>query len=357
MKRLLICCCLLLLPVAAHLAHAELPDPQRFSVVLETGNIAQAKQWLDAGLDPDFEGRLIGTGLMIGAWEGNIALMDLFLRRGADIQRINRFGETALMLAAWKNQRAALRWLIERGARPNRPEREWAPLHYAAFAGHAELLEDLLQAGADVNARSTNGSTVLMMAAREGHAGIARRLLAAGANPAIQNDFDEDAVAWAMKQGNYDIAKTFTSAANFAALARSAAQLRAPVRSIPVPDVVEEHLRMARLAEARGRHGEAVAAYRKAFAALKAQDAPQTVSAGGTAKAAPAMIAKTPSALVISARRAQPAEQIMTFSYSGSNADSLDTLLARARAAEASGRHQEALQLFREVAARIRAAR
>jgi hypothetical protein len=354
MKPLIAPLCLLfaLLPLPAR---AELPDAARFSVVLELGDVATAKRWLDEGLDPNFEGHLIGTGLMIGAWEGNLPLMELFLARGADIHRVNRFGETALMLAAWKNRREAMQWLLARGAQPNRPEREWTALHYASFAGHAELVDKLLAAGADVNARSTNGSTVVMMAAREGRADIAKRLLAAGANPALKNDFGDDAVAWAMRQGNYDIAKTFTSAANFAELARLAAQERSrPQRSLPAPDAVEELLRMARLAEARGKRDEALAAYRKALAELKAQEA--KVGAGGTAKqTAPA--GKAPQALVIRARRTEPARQTMSFSYTGKDEAGIDSLLEQARAAEAAGRRQEALRLFRQASERIKAGR
>lgn len=349
-----LCLLLALLPLPAR---AALPDPVKFSVTLEVGDIAAAKRWLDEGLDPNFEGTQIGTGLMIGAWEGNIPLMELFLARGADIHRVNRFGETALMLAAWKNRKEAMQWLLERGARPNRPEREWTALHYAAFAGHGGLVDRLLAAGADVNARSTNGSTVVMMAAREGHAGIARRLLAAGANPAFRNDFGDDAVAWAMRQGNYDIAKSFTSAANFAELARLAAQSPAkPVRSLPAPDAVEELLRMARLAEAAGRRDEALTAYRKALAELKAQEAKAKVGAGGTAKqTAPA--GKAPQALVIRARRTEPARQTMSFTYAGKDEAGIDSLLEQARAAEAAGHRQEALRLFRQASERIKAGR
>lgn len=349
MPRLPAVCCLLAAFLLSGPARAELPDPARFSVRLELGDIDQAKRWLDEGLDPDFEGSLIGTGLMIGAWEGNIPLMELFASRGADLQRVNRWGETALMLAAWKDRREAMRWLLARGASVNRPDREWSALHYATFAGHESVAEDLLAAGANVNARSTNGSTVVMMAAREGHAALARRLLAAGANPALKNDFGDDAVAWAMRQGNFDIAKSFTSAADFAELARAAAaDRRPPVRSMPVPDVVEEHLRMARLAEARGDRKEALATYRKALAALKAQQAPSQAGTGrGT---------QVPTGLVIRAQRRQPDRQVMSFTYvgQGGEAQELDDLLEKARTAEAAGRRQEALRLYREVSARIR---
>jgi tetratricopeptide (TPR) repeat protein len=344
------------LPVTAQ---AALPDPTRFSVALELGNLNQARAWLDEGLDPNFEGVLIGTGLMIGAWEGNIPLMELFVERGADLHRINHHGETALMLAAWKGQRAAMQWLLERGAEPNRSnraEREWTALHYAVFAGHAELTERLLAAGADVNARSTNGSTVVMMAAREGHETIAQRLMAAGANPAMKNDFEEDAVSWAMRQGHYRIAQAFTSAENFAELARAAvARPHAkPLRSVPVSDKIEEHLRQARLAEAQGQRGAALAAYRKALAELKTQPAPPKVGAGKTANET-RTAAKTPSALVIRAKRGQPEQQTAALSYSGGEETGINQLLEQARAAEAAGRRGEALQLFRRAAELIKA--
>lgn len=356
MKRLFAIFCLaLLLPCAAR---AELPDAARFSVVLELGDIDKARAWLDEGLDPNFEGNVIGTGIMIGAWDGNIPLMELFLERGADIDRGNRFGEQALMLAAWKNRKEAMQWLLDHGAQPNRAaDRAWSALHYAAFAGNGQLVERLLAAGANVNARSTNGSTVVMMAAREGHAAIAQRLMAAGANPALKNDFDDDAVAWAMRHGNYDIAKAFTGAENFAELARAAAaKPEKPVRSEPAPDAVEDHLRMARLAESLGQRGVALEAYRKALAELKARQAPPKAGAGKTAQAAKA---KAPSALVIRAKRGKPEQQAMAFTYAVQDAadvEDIDRLLEQARAAEADGRRAEALKLFRQVSARIKTA-
>src|SRR3989338_5343911 len=190
---------LMLLITAAHLRAATLPDAARFSVAIESGDLARAREWLDAGLDPDFEGKLIGTGVMIGAWEGNVPMMELFVARGADINKTNAFGEQALLHAAWKGKLAAVRWLVERGARLNRQGKEWAALHYAAFAGHEEVVRYLLERGADINALSTNGSTPLMMAAREGKHAVAKALLTAGARRDIVNERGDDALRWAMR--------------------------------------------------------------------------------------------------------------------------------------------------------------
>lgn len=335
---------------------ADLPDPRTFSVTLELGNVKQARAWLDEGLNPNFEGHAIGTGLMIGAWEGNIPMMELFMARGANIQQTNRHGETALMLAAWKGRTASVQWLLERGAQPNREQNQWTALHYATFSGHPETVEPLLAAGADVNARSTNGSTVLMMAAREGHEALAARLFAAGANPAIRNDWGDDAVTWAMRQGNYDIAKRFTTAENFAELSRQAAEQRRPApppqqKSLPAPDKVEELLRMARLAESEGRRDAALEAYRKALAELKAHEKAAKVGAGKTAGKPPAPV----TGIVIRAKRSQPERQGVTLTRREVAAETdVDKLLEQARLAEAAGNRGEALRLFRQASAQLK---
>ena len=92
-------------------------------------------------------------------------------------------------------------------------------MHYAAFAGHADIVRYLLAQGAEVNSLSPNGSTPLMMAAREGQAAIATQLLGAGARGAIVNDNGENAVLWAMRNNNPDIARSIVGSKDFSAVA------------------------------------------------------------------------------------------------------------------------------------------
>ena len=77
-----------------------LPDAVEFGRVIELGDVDKAREWLDAGLPPDFEGKPIGTGLMIAAWTGNIPMMALFVERGANVNKNNALGEQALLHAA-----------------------------------------------------------------------------------------------------------------------------------------------------------------------------------------------------------------------------------------------------------------
>lgn len=354
---------LLLAAVALPVRAAGLPDAARFSNAIEQGDIAQAREWLDNGLPPDFEGKAIGTGIMIGAWEGNIAMMDLFVSRGADINKANSLGEQALQHAAWRGHLPVVRWLVERGARINREGQEWAALHYAAFAGHADVVSYLLERGADVNALSTNGSTPLMMAAREGKESIAKALLAAGARRDIVNEQGEDALRWAMRHNNLSIARSIAGSEAFAVAAtRPPVSWGPPVRSQAVPDRADSLMAQARRMEAEGRRDEALRIYRAALAAIRQADASRKPGQ------APPRVA---TGMVISARRGKPDAQSASLSFSaptqgaatevgaGATAvegDSADGWLRRAREHESAGRRKEALEAFRQAAASLRTA-
>jgi ankyrin repeat protein len=63
-----------------------------------------------------------------------------------------------------------------------------APLHSALAGGHAEIVEVLLAAGADVNAVQADGYTPLHEAAQNGDTATSKRLVAAGADTTARLD-------------------------------------------------------------------------------------------------------------------------------------------------------------------------
>ena len=242
-------------------AHAQLPDPVRFGVRMESGDIAQAREWLDAGLEPDFIADRIGTGLMIAAWEGNIPLMELFVARGADVNKANETGEQALLHAAWRGNLDAVKWLLAHGAQVNREPLQWTALHYAVFAGREEIVQYLIGLGADINARSANGSSVLMMAVYEGREELARKLVGLGADRSIKNDRGDGALEWAMKYKHLGIARVVSEPQQFAAAASLPKEhWGEPVRSLPAaqaeapaaPGEIEQLLSVRSILAARG---------------------------------------------------------------------------------------------------------
>ena len=292
-----------LLALAVPSAHAELPDPVRFGVAVEIGDLASAREWLDAGLPPDFLADRVGTGLMIAAWEGNIPIMALFLSRGADINATNALDEQALMHAAWKGRLDVVRWLLERGARVNRVGLEWSALHYAVFAGHEPVARLLLEHGANINARSTNGSSPLMMAAREGRADLAKLLLTVGADARLTNDWGDDALAWAMRYGHARIGKMVAGHGEFAAAARQPASFGPPTRSLPPESKLDALYRRMRAAEELGyQTRELEQEYLDTLRELREQWAAESSANAAARRNAPA-------ALEIRARRGAPGRE------------------------------------------------
>lgn len=95
----------------------------------------------------------------------------------------------AVLAAVRAGDLAGVRQAIEADqALDARDESGWQALHYAVLERRPELVDLLLEAGADANARTEDsGDGPLHLAARRGHEGLVARLLAGGADPNLRN--------------------------------------------------------------------------------------------------------------------------------------------------------------------------
>ena len=125
-----------------------------------------------------------------------------------DIDAANPDGENALMMAALRGHLDLVQQLIQRGAQVNKPG--WAPLHYAAtYSGESALaiVRLLLEHHAYVDAESPNGSTPLMMAAQYGTEPVVQLLLEEGAQAQQKNQLGLTAIDFARKAGREYLAQ------------------------------------------------------------------------------------------------------------------------------------------------------
>lgn len=88
----------------------------------------------------------------------------------------------------------------------------WTPLHYAAAGGHLQIMELLLDQYAYIDAESPNGTTPLMMAAGYGNDAAVKLLLDAGADPSLKNQLGLTALAFANRADREDSAELITAA-------------------------------------------------------------------------------------------------------------------------------------------------
>ena len=149
------------------------------------------------GFDPNSVTPDGQTGLILALRDGSLKAAEVLIDvPQTDVEIRNRQDESALMMAALKGHLGLVRKLLQRGADVNKPG--WAPLHYAATGGHAEILRLLLDEHAYIDAPSPNGTTPLMMAAHYGTDAAVQLLLEAGADASLRNERGLSAQDFAM---------------------------------------------------------------------------------------------------------------------------------------------------------------
>jgi excisionase family DNA binding protein len=189
------------------------------------GNTGQAQALIHDGIDVNARDAFGRTALLIAASQGHTYIVQILLEQGADPHVKDNVGTTALASAEARGysrivsllkassahgeaeeispfkienngaahspislQRAVdsgdvpgINALIAAGADVNtRTEDGWTPLMLATIKGHTEIVLALLKQGADVNARNKKGWTALMFAVSMGDLDTMRALLAGG---------------------------------------------------------------------------------------------------------------------------------------------------------------------------------
>ncbi len=115
-------------------------------------------------------------------------------------------GYTLLMIAAYHDQREMVELLLDHGADVDAADTSGnTPLMGLCFKGHADLAATLLDRGADANARNGSGATPLMLAAMFHQPAIMRALLDHGADASLANGQGHTAADLARFHGHADL--------------------------------------------------------------------------------------------------------------------------------------------------------
>ena len=140
-------------------------------------------------------------------------MIRFLLKKGADINATREYQETPLHSAAYLGLGSVAKTLIERGANVNaRSGRGETPLHLASCpTGYPEIVELLLAAKADIEAKQNNGATALHQAVLAGAEPVVVVLLAKGADPNSKNQAGWTPLHYAAAGGRSVIAERLLS--------------------------------------------------------------------------------------------------------------------------------------------------
>ena len=202
MKIWRICLCVLLL-LAAGLAQARYDQVEYFHLI-ERDDVSGVRTVL---LQGKFNANTFNaegfTALYVALREPAPKVADLLIEQAdTQLNLENAWGENALMMAAMRGLMPQAVRMMELGAEVNK--KGWAPLHYAASAGQADMIRLLLANYAYIDALSPTGETPLMMAAARGTVESVQLLLEAEADTSLRNKKRQTAEAMALARGNTD---------------------------------------------------------------------------------------------------------------------------------------------------------
>jgi ankyrin repeat protein len=158
-----------------------------FFEALKTDEAQVVAKVLARGFDPNTLSPDGQYPLVLAIRRPSPAVLDLLLRaKGLRAEVRTAKDESPLMLASMAGMVDVCKRLIALDADINKTG--WAPLHYAASAGHVEVVKLLLKHSAYIDAESPNKTTPLMMAAMYGNPQSVELLLEEGADASLKND-------------------------------------------------------------------------------------------------------------------------------------------------------------------------
>jgi ankyrin repeat protein len=149
------------------------------------------------------------TALLFAARVGDLASAKLLVAAGANVNDADAWGISATVLAAHSGDREIVEFLLEKGADPNAAGAGFTALHEAIMRRDEKMVSALLDRGADPNAplrtwtptrRSSHdfhfepalvGATPFWLAARFSQPGVMRLLVKHGADPLFVHHSDQ----------------------------------------------------------------------------------------------------------------------------------------------------------------------
>jgi len=126
-----------------------------------------------------------------------------------EIDRLDAQGFSKLHRAAMGGRLSDAKKLLAQGASPAVQQKKFqgTPLQYAASAGHAEVVQLLIKAGAKVDARDSQGRTPLTWAADKGNVDATRKLVEAKADVRAVNNGGWTPLHYAMSRRHQEVAQ------------------------------------------------------------------------------------------------------------------------------------------------------
>lgn len=175
----------------------------------EAGMVSTIEELLSSGLDVDLRDHYGRTALQCAIFSGHQNAMQSLLSRGADVDAIDDDGNGYLrMVIQWQRNVEILQMLLDNGANTElRTKHGLTALHEACIMGDRKATLMLLDAGANIHAKEAQGCTALHWAAGLDYIKIVHVLLEHGAEVDVKTNHGDTPLSFAARRGCVDSAR------------------------------------------------------------------------------------------------------------------------------------------------------
>lgn len=212
------------------LVMAQSPEPEQASTAIEA---SEASQTPDVVPEPDPDKAKVLSELdrfptipdlmdpaekliFQSAFDGNLAGVQAAVTKGVPVNIADQKKRTPLIMAAFGGHTAVVKYLVSEGADINSKDGDnQTALMYASKRSFNEIAAFLLKNDAEVNVRSKKkGITALMLAAVWDNVELVNMLLEHGADVKLTDAYGRTAEALAQKKGNSAVVAILSNTAN-----------------------------------------------------------------------------------------------------------------------------------------------
>jgi ankyrin repeat protein len=138
------------------------------------GNLAQVEATVAKGADVNLSGPKKRTALILAASNGHQSVVEFLVGKGADVNARDSDGQSPLLLASKRSFNETAKYLIENGADVNAQtkKKRVSSLMLAAVWDNVELVQLLLDHGADPSLTDVFGRTPKLLAEKKGNTAV-----------------------------------------------------------------------------------------------------------------------------------------------------------------------------------------
>ena len=179
---------LCLICMGNQLSYSQTPvEAADFAKAAKFDDASEVKSLLKKGINPNILDANGSPMLVLAIREKSPKVIDVLLSdKNIDVDLSDKNGETPLMMASIDGNLPLVKTLVI-GHKAQLDHIGWTPLHYACAKGQLEVAQFLIANGAIVDSVSLGNTTPLMMAVQSGNEQVVKLLLDKGADLQLRN--------------------------------------------------------------------------------------------------------------------------------------------------------------------------